>query len=193
MTGRKKRWRKPKSPKEATNEGAKDNITDLESRIMKSRWGWVQGYNGQTMADCDSQVIIAHTLTQAENDSNQLAPMQEACGEQAGRCPKKVLGDAYWSEKNANLQNDETELFIATKKDWKQRMERKLLTKRGKAAYRQRGATIEAVFGQMAMRGLNGFLLRGVEKTKGEWLLWCTTHNLLKLWRSGYGPTTVSA
>lgn len=216
VTGRKKRGRKPKSPEEATNKEAKANITDPESRIMKSRRGWVQGYNGQAMADCDSQVIVAHNLTQAENDSNQLAPMLEACGEQACRCPEEVLGDAgYWSERNARLQNDETELFIATKKDWKQRkelkdkgaprgripknadprerMERKLLTKRGKAAYRQRGATIEAVFGQMAMRGLNGFLLRGVEKTKGEWSLWCTTHNLLKLWRSGYRPITVCA
>ena len=38
-------------------------------------------------------------------------------------------------------------------------MERKLLTKRGRAAYKQRGATIEAVFGQMVMRGLVRFLL----------------------------------
>ena len=211
--GRKKRGRKPKSPEEAANKEAKANITDPESRIMKNRRGWLQGYNGQAMADCASQVIVAQDLTQLENDFNQLAPMLEACEEQAGRRPEEVLGDAgYWSEGNARLQDDETELFIATKKDWKQRkelkdkraprgripknatarerMERKLLTKRGKAAYRQRGATIEAVFGQMSMRGLNGFLLRGVEKTKGEWSLWCTTHNLLKLWRSGYWPST---
>ncbi len=63
-------------------------------------------------------------------------------------------------------------------------MERKLLTKRGKAAYRQRGTTIEPVFGQMKTRGLRGFLLRGKEKVRGEWSLWCTSNNLLKLWRS---------
>jgi hypothetical protein len=63
-------------------------------------------------------------------------------------------------------------------------MERKLLTKRGQAAYRQRGGTIEAVFGQMAMRGLNRFWLRGVDKVRAEWSLCCTTHNLLKLWRA---------
>jgi hypothetical protein len=38
----------------------------------------------------------------------------------------------------------------------------------------------------MAMRGLLRFWLRGIEKVKGEWSLWCLTHNLLKLWRSGW-------
>jgi len=119
------------------------------------------------------------------------------------------LADAgYWSEENAKLESTETELFIATRKDWKQRkamreappprgripkglsarerMERKLLTKRGREAYKQRGSTIEAVFGQMVMRGLVRFMLRGQEKASAEWSLWCTTHNLLKLWRSGW-------
>jgi hypothetical protein len=32
-------------------------------------------------------------------------------------------------------------------------------------------------------RGLRRFLLRGLEKVNGEWLLWGTTHNLNKLWR----------
>jgi len=29
---------------------------------------------------------------------------------------------------------------------------------------------------------LRQFLLRGLEKVDGEWSLWCTTHNLLKLY-----------
>ncbi len=166
---------------------------------MKTRRGWLQGYNGQAMADCDSRVIVAQDVTQAENDVNQLAPMLQSCEEQAGRRPEEVLADAgYWSDENAGLEDKTTELFIATKKDWKQRqaqrekeaprgripsnatlrerMERKLLTKRGRKAYKKRGATIEPVFGQMAMRGLNRFWLRGIGKVKGEWSLWCTTH-----------------
>lgn len=34
-------------------------------------------------------------------------------------------------------------------------------------------------------RGFRQFLLRGLQKVKGEWSLICTTHNLLKLWRAG--------
>ena len=143
---------------EGVDKEAKANLTDPQSRIMKTRRGWLQGYNGQAMAGCGSQVIVAHGVTQAEN---------------------------------AGLEDKTTELFIATKKDWKQRqaqreqeaprgripsnatlrerMERKLLTKRGRKAYKKRGATIEPVFGQMAMRGLNRFWLRGIGKVKGEW------------------------
>jgi hypothetical protein len=158
----------------------------------------------------------AQDATQDENDVNQLAPMLEACEEQAGRLPEEALADAgYWSEENAGLENETPELFIATIKDWKQRkelkekgaprgpipkdatardrMERKLLTQRGKKIYQQRGSTIEPVFGQMAMRGLNRIWLRGIKKAKGEWSLWCTTHNLLKLWRPGYQPLCAGA
>jgi len=67
----------------------------------------------------------------------------------------------------------------------RERMERKLLTKRGREAYKQRGSTIEAVFGQMVMRGLVRFRSRGLDKARVEWSLWRTAHNLLKLWRSG--------
>lgn len=208
-TGKKKRGRKPKQPEEVVDKEAKANVTDPDSRILKTRKGWVQGYNGQAAADCQSQVIVGQDVTQEENDVHQLGPMLERCEEQAGQRPEELVADAgYWSEENAGLENDQTELLIATTKDWKQRkalrekgvprgripkdatkkdlMERKLLTKHGREAYRQRGPTIEAVFGQMVMRGLTRFLLRGVDKVRVEWSMWCMTHNLLKLWRSGF-------
>ena len=34
-------------------------------------------------------------------------------------------------------------------------------------------------------RGFRQFLLRGLEKVNGDWLLTCTGHNLLKLFRFG--------
>ena len=210
-TGKKKRGRKPKAPEEMVNPEAKANTTDPDSRIMKTRMGYVQGYNCQAVVDCQSQVIVAQAVTQDENDCRQLEPMLEECEKQAGERPEKVSADAgYWSEENAGLGDDLTELFIATKKDWKQRkalaeqgpprgripenatardrMERKLLTKQGRDVYRQRGSTVEPVFGQMSNRGLNRFVMRGREKVGMEWSLWSTTHNILKLWRSGYAP-----
>jgi len=211
QTGRKKRGRKPKAPEAAVNKEAKANMTDPDSRIMKGRHGHMQAYNGQAVVDCASQVIVAQALTQDENDVNQLAPMLAQCEKQAGERPKESLQDAgYWSEENAKLETETTQLFIATTKDWKQRkalrekgvppepppdnatlkerMEHKLLTDYGRAAYKQRSATVEPVFGQMTTRHLVRFLLRGVGKVSGEWSLWCTSHNLLKLWRSGFVP-----
>jgi len=206
--------RKPTAPAQVVDHEAKANLTDPDSRILKTRQGWVQGYNGQAMADCTSQVIVACAVTHEENDVRQLAPMLERCEAQAGERPKKLIADAgYWSDTNAALADATTALFIATTKAWKQRkalrdkgcpkgripkdatardrMERKLLTRVGQAIYKLRSCTIEPVFGQMSMRGLTRFWLRGLEKVTGEWSLWCSTHNLLKLWRAGFRPARV--
>ena len=205
-TGKKKRGPKPKPPEAAVDPDKTANTTDPESRIMQSRRGWLQGYNAQAMTDATSQVIVAQAVTQDENDLHQLAPMLAQVKANTGTVPKACAVDAgYWSEPNAALETAETELFIATTKHWKrkqelakqgpprgriaqrltlqERMERKLRTKRGQAIYRQRGCSVEAVFGQMEGRGLNRFWLRGLRKVQGEWSLFCSTHNLLKLWR----------
>ena len=58
---------------------------------------------------------------------------------------------------------------------------------KGKEKYGRRKETVEPVFGQIKnCRGFRQFLLRGLEKVQGEWSLMCTTHNILKLYRSGY-------
>ena len=66
------------------------------------------------------------------------------------------------------------------------RMRRKLQTKRGRERYALRTQTVEPVFGQIKQgRGFRQFLLRGLDKVQGEWSLICTGHNLLKLFRFG--------
>jgi hypothetical protein len=46
---------------------------------------------------------------------------------------------------------------------------------------------VEPVFGQIKeARGFRKFLLRGLEKVQAEWKLICATHNLLKLFLSGW-------
>ena len=68
------------------------------------------------------------------------------------------------------------------------RMRRKLRTKRGRERYALRMETVEPVFGQIKQgRGFRQFLLRGLAKVNREWLLICTGHNLLKLFRFGEG------
>jgi hypothetical protein len=50
----------------------------------------------------------------------QLEPMLEWCEKINGKRPDRALADAdYWSEANAQLEDGQTELFIATTKDWK--------------------------------------------------------------------------
>jgi transposase len=70
----------------------------------------------------------------------------------------------------------------------KEKMQAKLKTATGRAVYARRKAIVEPVFGQIKeVRGFRRFLLRGLNKIRGEWRLVCLTHNLLKIWRYGSG------
>ena len=117
------------------------------------------------------------------------------------------LADAgYWSEANlrACAGLDPPELLVATTKDWKQRkaarefgcprgriprhlslrerMERKPLTKRGRALYKKRSVLVEPVFGQMKEgQGFRRFNRRRLPAVSSEATLVGTSHNLLKL------------
>jgi transposase len=215
-TGQKARGRKPKLPEEAQNKEAKANVTDPDSRIMKTQKGYVQGLNAQAVVT-EQQIIIAEDVTQQENDKKQLHPMLEQAesNRQAVGIEEKIgiaLADCgYGSEDNfTHTAAGDIELLVATQKDHKQRkamkespidgppdesipdglapterMERKLLTERGRLLYKLRGQTVEPVFGQIKeVRGIDRFMCRGADACRGEWSLVCATHNLLKLWRS---------
>jgi Transposase DDE domain len=72
-----------------------------------------------------------------------------------------------------------------------ERMRYKLRTPEGRAVYKRRKAVGEPVFGQIKEgRGFRRFLLRGLRSVEAEWRLICATHNLLKLFRSGWSPQT---
>lgn len=190
------------------------NFTDPESRIMKGADGFVQAYNAQAAVEPDFQLIVGQAVTQAPNDKEQLMPMVEAIAEQSGQRPEEILADSgYCSEKNleglesADQPEQKIVGYIATERqkhdEYKEpcrrgplpqdatrvdRMRRKLKTKAGKAVYAARKAIVEPVFGQIKQaRGFRQFLLRGLEKVRGEWSLVCLTHNILKLYRLCYG------
>ena len=68
----------------------------------------------------------------------------------------------------------------------RERMDRKLQTRRGRRMYKKRSQIIEPVFGQTkTCRGIDRFQRRGLANCQSEWKVICGTHNLLKLWRSG--------
>ena len=194
---------------------AKDqyNFTDPESRIMKGADGFVQAYNAQAAVEADFQLIVGQSVTQATNDKEQLMPMVEAIEEQSGQRPEEILTDSgYCSEKNleglesAEPPERKIDGYIATERqkhgEYKEpcprgplpkeatrvdRMRRKLKTKVGKAVYAARKAIVEPVFGQIKQgRGFRQFLMRGIEKVRGEWAMVCLTHNILKLYRLCY-------
>ncbi len=177
-------------------------FTDPESRILKGSDGFVQGYNTQIAVEPLFQLIVGQRVTQAANDKQQMVPLVETIEEQSGQTPEGVLADSgYCSDENLKyLKKRKIEGFVATGKQKHnerrepckpgplpkgasrvERMERKLQTQAGAAVYSTRKFIVEPVFGQIKQaRGFRQFLLRGLEKVRGEWALLCMTHNILK-------------
>jgi transposase len=213
-SGKKPPGPKPKVPdpdKAEPKDKAQRNFTDPDSRIMKdgATKSFEQCYNGQAAVDDECQVIVGARLTQAANDKEQIGPMLDEMEFNCGSLPKRLSADAgYFSEKNVSLlERSDVDGFVAVEKQKhdkvpspvrgrppgnmsvKDKMRRKLSTKRGRDVYKKRKEVVEPVFGQIKeARGLRRFLLRGFEDVSAEWDLWCLTHNLLKLYRFGDLP-----
>ena len=193
--------RKPKTPPGTPADKAQRNFTDPESRIMKGRDGFVQGYNAQAAVDAKAQVIVAHGLTDNAADVGQLIPMADAVEANTGAKPTQLSADSgYCSEENLTaLETRQITGFVATgrqkhgraaadggeakKKGPRVEAMRERLREGGfEGPYRLRKQTVEPVFGQIKhARGFRQFLMRGLAKVSGEWAMICTVHNMLKL------------
>ena len=74
-----------------------------------------------------------------------------------------------------------------------QRMRTKVSSPEGRTVYRLRKCIPEPVFGQIKeARGFRRFSFRGLAKATAEWTVVDLTHNLLKLFRSGWKVAAVS-
>ena len=208
--GRRKGGRQAAPPSTAPDAKAQKNFTDPESRIMKSKDGFVQAYNAQAAVDAEAQIIVAQDVTQSAVDCGQLVPLTDAVETNLGRKPAQLSADAgYCSETNLEaLETRNIDAYVATGRardavagavndeaaaapsspqpDGKptrvEAMRAKIKAGGHASPYRLRKQLPEPVFGQIKQaRGFRQFLLRGLEKVRAEWAIVCTAHNLLKL------------
>ena len=118
----------------------------------------------------------------ATYDSGYYSEAAAAAVEQLGFDPYMATG----RQRHHGLETEVAE----TPTTAKERMAAKVRTPEGRAVYARRKVIVEPVFGQIKeARGFRRFLLRGLAKIRGEWRLVCLTHNLLKIWRYGWGPS----
>jgi transposase len=113
--GRKKPGRPAAPPSTAPDPKAQKNFTDPQSRIMKSKDGFVQAYNAQIAVDSEAQIIVAQDVTQSAVDSGQLVPMIDATKTNLGRYPAQASADAgYCSESNLEaLETRDIDGYVA--------------------------------------------------------------------------------
>ena len=172
----------------------------------------MQAYNAQAAVDSAHQIIVAAKVTNRPSDRGQAEPMMAEVAANTGQLPREMSADAgYFSKETVTaLSGMGIDVYLPPDKtrhgaplppaprgripqslSVADRMRRKLRTKKGRRCYAQRKQLPEPVFGQIKQaRGFRQFLLRGIEKTGGEWQLICTGHNLLKLFGALRGGLT---
>ncbi len=176
------------------------NLTDPDSRLLKTTRGYIQGYNAQAAVD-ENQIVIAAEVTVDSPDFGHLEPIVDVAREeleQAGvsDTPAVVLADAgYWhKEQMENVINRGIQVLITpdagkrkgTRPGWDggayAHMRRVLQGDLGRALYRKRQGMIEPVFGHTKFnRRIDRFQRRGRAAAHSEWRSITATHNLLKL------------
>ena len=153
-------------------DNAQRNFTDAESRIMPAPGGrdFQQAYNCQAVVDHAHQVIVAARATNQSSDKQQAAAMMQETIDNVGAVPREVSADAgYYSAKAVDeLYALGVDPFVAPEQTRhgrvvppaprgripsqlspRDRMRRKLRTKRGRQRYALRMETVEPVFGQI--------------------------------------------
>jgi transposase len=190
---------KPYQPPQVPD--GKVNLTDPDSKRLKAREGYVQGYNAQAVVD-EGQIVLAAEVTNNNTDWSQLDPMVTATIAELERAgiadrPETALADAqYWNEEHIDevIANKHIQVLIPPdgSGSGKQRagwsggrytwMRYVLASTLGEQLYRKRMQTIEPVFGHTRHnRGVTRFLRRGRTAVRTEWRLLMMTHNLTKL------------
>ena len=96
-----RRFGRPPKPEQPPEPAGKINLTDPDSRNVKTPRGWVQGYNAQAVCT-ENQIVIAAEVTIDSPDFGHLGPMVIAAATELAAAgitdtPEIVLADAgYW-------------------------------------------------------------------------------------------------
>jgi hypothetical protein len=213
-TGKKPGGRAPAPPVEGPLPKDQINLTDEDSRIMPvAGGGFEQCYNAQAVVATESLLVVAAQVVQAPNDKQQIEPMLakiDALPERLGEVETLLADTGYFSEANVMAcAAADVEPLIATGRQphhpsWRERfaaappapenptpveaMAWRLRTPRGKKLYGLRKQTPEPVFGIIkSVLGFRQFLLRGLDKVRGEWSLVTMAWNIKRMYALGSG------
>ncbi len=207
-SGKKPRGKEPVAPNPEPRDKDQINLTDEESRIMPvAGGGFEQCYNAQAGVDAATMLVVATGVTQAPNDKQQVVPLLQTLAAQTatqGEVKCLIADTGYFSAENMNAcEARQIEALIAVARenhhpDWRERhteplplpatatpaqtMAHRIKTKAGRKRYALRKQTVEPVFGIIkSVMGFRQFLLRGLNKVKGEWSLVCLSWNLKRM------------
>ena len=203
-----RRFGRPPDPyRPPVTPAGKINLTDPDSRNVKTSRGWVQGYNAQAAVTAE-QIVIAAEVTVDSPDFGHLEPMVDAAERELTAIgietlPEVVLADAgYWHQRQMERIVDRGVTVLIPPDAGKRKgerpgwngglyafMRRVLDSEHGGGLYAKRQGMIEPVFADTKYnRRCDRFQRRGRSAARSEWRLITATHNLLKLWLHTTAP-----
>jgi transposase len=173
--------------------------TDPEARVMKmADGGFRPAYNVQLSTTTDRQIIVGVEVNNCGSDAGQLSPMLDQVEKRYQQCPAEWLADGGFAS-DADIEdahsggttvyapvrrprNSSRDPYVPLPDDsealaqWRQRMG----SEAAQEIYKQRAATAECVNAIARGRGLNQFLVRGLNKVKAVALWYALAHNLMR-------------
>jgi transposase len=199
------------STSHSKDEKIQANLTDPQSRIMKTRTGFIQGYNCQTALSEDQFILHADT-TQDANDVQQFEPILGAVTDLASHLADHtgrddldiatMLADAgYDSHHNLTLPGPDRLIPATTRRNLtkaattqpatgdppthatpRQTMDHRLRTEQGHQLYKRRSPLVEAPNGWLKdRRNLRRFARRGLTAARSELRFAAAVTNLLRM------------
>jgi Transposase DDE domain len=198
----------PQPPVEGPLPTDQVNLTDEESRIMPvAGGGFEQCYNAQAVVAADSLLVVAAGVVQAPNDKQQLEPMLGKIAElpaELGKVGELLADNGYFSEGNVNAcaaagiepviamgreahhptlaERSAQDPTAPENPNPVEAMRHRLQTKAGKKRYALRRQTPEPVFRIIkSVIGFRQFMLRGLNKVRGEWSLLTMAWNMKRM------------
>jgi transposase len=190
--------------KRKKGDGQKTRVstTDPEARTMKmANGGFNPAYNVQFATDTESGIIVGVDVNNEGSDAGLLEPMVDQIEERFSKVPDEMLADGGYAKADDIIALTKANILIYTpvreedkKREkgvdpfaplrgdspeeaaWRQRMG----LPASKEIYKERASTAEWVNAQARNRGLQQFLVRGLEKVKDVAMWFAIVHNLLR-------------
>jgi transposase len=189
-----------KSPKK--KDKARASTTDSDARFMKMGDGGMRpAVNVQFATDTESGIITGTDVGNVGGDMGQMGPMIEQHKDRYGAPPGEMLVDGGFASRDdidsastaeppivvyapvqKSRKNKDTNCYERQPADtdavaqWRQRM----ATPEAQEIYKERAATAEWTNAMARNRGMQQFLVRGLEKVKAVVLWFALAHNLVQ-------------
>lgn len=174
-------------------ENARVSTTDCESRKMKMpNSGTSAAYNVQFATDTKSQVIVGVDVINAGYDYGQITPMMNQIVNRYNKLAREWLVDPGYSKmediENAKVLNGNCKIYIPSGKgkiplnenETAKELRLRMQEMESKVIYKERASTAECVNAIAKNRGLQQFLVRGLQKVNCVALLFAITHNVMR-------------